>query len=93
MMALRPLEHVAHVGETTRGAFSNALVKPLPNGWTVSLSNEQYVDSQGQCWEGRGIPPEETLTVFESSNPLKSHVEVVMALAGRLGKAPLLPEK
>jgi hypothetical protein len=32
---MRALPNVRHVGETTRGAFSDTTNKPLPNGWTL----------------------------------------------------------
>src|SRR5438874_3159921 len=35
---MRALPNVVHLGETTRGAFSDQVDKPLPNGWLLVLS-------------------------------------------------------
>ena len=82
-MSLRALPNVTHYGETTRGALSDKLEKPLSNGWSVTLSNEQYLDADQKLWEGLGIPPEVQLTVFESDDPLASHLAAVRALVER----------
>ena len=79
-LALRAIETVHHYGEPTRGALSNKLEKTLPNGWSVSLSNEAYYDHEGALWEGRGVPPTCPLPVFESENPLASHRAAVSQL-------------
>jgi len=50
------LEHVTRVGDHTEGVFSDVLDKELPNGWEVGLSNEVYLDTKGNNYEGRGIP-------------------------------------
>jgi len=83
-LGMRALPNVTHAGERTRGAFSTALTKYLPNGWELSLSNEIYTDPRGIVWEGRGIEPEVPLTVFYPDNPLQGHVEAVRALARSL---------
>jgi carboxyl-terminal processing protease len=56
-MCLRALPNVTHIGEATRGSLSDILTKDLPNGWTLNLSNEVYLDSERKGWEGKGIPP------------------------------------
>ena len=77
-LSLRALPQVTHLGETTRGALSDKLEKPLPNGWEVTLSNELYLDHEGRRWEGEGIPPEIPLQVFEgTADPLASHRDAV----------------
>ena len=30
----------------------------LPNGWRYSLSRNWFVDHEGRCWEGIGVPPD-----------------------------------
>jgi C-terminal processing protease CtpA/Prc len=60
---MRALPNVVHLGEATDGSLSDELWKTLPNGWTLSLSNEIYLDSDGVLWEGRGIQPEILLPV------------------------------
>ncbi|MBZ4373905.1 S41 family peptidase [Corallococcus sp. AS-1-6] len=83
-LALRALPNVVHVGTATRGAFSDMLVKPLPNGWTVHLSNEHYADARGQDYEARGLPPQRPLEVFKSEDPWHSHARALRALADSL---------
>jgi carboxyl-terminal processing protease len=77
---MRALDNVRHVGEPTRGAFSNVLEKCLPNGWCLSLSNEIYTDHRGEVWEGRGIEPDVPISVFNPSDPLTGHPEAVRAV-------------
>ncbi|MCY1060129.1 S41 family peptidase [Nannocystis sp. SCPEA4] len=84
-LALRALPNGHHAGELTRGAFSTVLEKRLPNGWLVGLSNERYTDPQGECWEGRGIPPQIPLPVFGPENH-DGHVAAIRALLVQIGK-------
>jgi hypothetical protein len=56
-LCLGALPGTTFVGETTNGAFSDMLYKRLPNGWIFTLSNEEYRDHEGRCFEGRGIEP------------------------------------
>lgn len=79
-LALRALENVTHVGQRTRGALSDMLFKTLPNGWRLSLSNEEYRDQDGVLWEARGIEPHHALPVFVADAPLESHVAAVRAV-------------
>jgi carboxyl-terminal processing protease len=80
-MAMRALHHVTHVGQRTRGAFSE-LSRRLPNGWLVVLSNEIFVDADGKAWEGVGIPPHMPLRVFPEDGRKASPLNAVRALAG-----------
>ena len=79
-LAMGSLPNVTHVGEPTRGAFSDVLDRVLPNGWEVSLSNEVYEDVQGRVWEGRGITPDVALTVFPDANPVAGHRDAINAI-------------
>jgi carboxyl-terminal processing protease len=83
-MSMRALPNVTHVGGTTRGALSDMLWKPLPNGWTLSLSNEVYLDAGRKAWEGAGIPPQVPMEIFSTSDitsgPLKA-IRTVVDLA------------
>ena len=83
-LSMRALPNVTHIGETTRGALSDILTKPLPNGWTIGLSNEVYLDHEGRAWEGRGIPPHEMVTVFSQDDVMTGHVEAIRALVRRV---------
>ncbi|NMO14287.1 S41 family peptidase [Pyxidicoccus fallax] len=80
-LSMRALPNVTHVGTATRGAFSDVLVKPLPNGWRMELSNEEYLDAEGKLFEARGIPPEEPLDVFPADDLNGGHARAVLKLA------------
>ena len=79
-MSLKSLPNVTHVGETTRGALSDKLEKTLPNGWEISLSNEVYLDHQGREFEGKGIPPDISIPVFDWNNLMNGHIEAINKL-------------
>jgi carboxyl-terminal processing protease len=79
-MAMRALPNVTHVGQTTRGSLSDVLTKRLPNGWTVTLSNEVYLDAAGKAWEGLGIPPQTLIQVFAQSEPVAAPLRAIKAL-------------
>lgn len=81
-LSLRTQPHVTHVGETTRGALSDAVSRTLPNGWQLNLSNEVYLDSEGRHWEGIGIPPEVEMPVLLNTVPIASHHYAILTLLG-----------
>ncbi|MFP2907050.1 S41 family peptidase [Pyxidicoccus sp. 3LFB2] len=83
-LAMRALPNVTHVGTSTRGAFSDVLVKPLPNGWRMELSNELYLDPAGKLYEARGIPPQEPLDVFPEGDLSGGHAKAVLSLVERV---------
>ncbi|MEM1117082.1 MAG: S41 family peptidase [Bacteroidota bacterium] len=82
-MQMRALPTVTHVGETTRGALSDVLFRPLPNGWLLTLSNEVYLDHEGMLWEGRGIRPEAPRVLFGDGD-IDGHVEAIRRLAAEI---------
>ena len=69
------------IGSNTEGIFSSTLDKTLPNGWEYELSNETYLDLQGNNYEKSGIPPHYPINY--SSDPdefydsLKSNIELM----------------
>lgn len=76
-MSLRSLPNVTHIGEPTRGSLSDILDKTLPNGWTITLSNEIYTDHQGKLWEGPGITPHKRISVLNPQDPIASHLKAI----------------
>nr|WP_238934786.1 S41 family peptidase [Maricaulis parjimensis] len=86
-LMLRQLPHVTQAGQTTRGAFSTPLAKPLPNGWYVELANEIFADADGMVYEGIGLEPDWPLTVFDPADPVASHGAAVRAVAARMAAA------
>lgn len=55
-LAMRNLDQVTVLGESTQGVFSDALEKQLSNGYDVRLANEYYLSPQGEWFESLGIP-------------------------------------
>jgi carboxyl-terminal processing protease len=80
-LAMRTLPKVKHVGQTTRGALSDALEKSLPNGWRFTLSNEIYKSASGEVFEKRGITPTESLTVFDDNDFFSGNVKMLSTIA------------
>lgn len=58
-LALKSFPHVVHMGDTTKGDFSDQCpLRFLPNGWTYAYSNQLYTLPNGTCLEGIGIAPD-----------------------------------
>ncbi|MDO8342191.1 MAG: S41 family peptidase [Cellvibrio sp.] len=55
-IAMASLPQVTIIGEPTAGAFSDILVKRLTSDILFGISNETYLDTQGNNYEGVGIP-------------------------------------
>jgi hypothetical protein len=54
-LAMKQLPHSRSFGERTHGIFSTELVRTLPNGWQLNLSNQLYRDVDGNITEGRAV--------------------------------------
>ncbi|UNO42841.1 S41 family peptidase [Streptomyces sp. MST-110588] len=52
------------IGENTQGVFSDTMDRTLPNGWTFSLPNEEFMTARGRTYDGTGIPPAIRTPVF-----------------------------
>lgn len=52
------------IGEPTQGVFSDTLDRVLPNGWELSLPNEEFRTRDGRTFDGPGIPPDLSEPVF-----------------------------
>ncbi|MCB0462388.1 MAG: S41 family peptidase [Flavobacteriaceae bacterium] len=52
------LDNITRVGGTSEGVFSDIFERVLPNGWEFGLSNEVYLDTKGNNYEGKGIVPD-----------------------------------
>jgi carboxyl-terminal processing protease len=57
-LALRGSGQAQLVGAPAQGALSDVLARALPNGWTLTLSNEEYSAPDGTVLEGRGMQPD-----------------------------------
>ncbi len=60
-LATASLPQVAIIGEPTAGAFSDILFKRLTSDIVFGISNETYLDVDGNNYEGIGIPPDITV--------------------------------
>jgi carboxyl-terminal processing protease len=92
-LMMRALPNVTQVGGTTRGAFSDQLPKPLPNGWALALPAELYRSADGQELEGRGLRPDVPLDVFPGGDLSGGHTKAITELIakireGGIGAAP-----
>jgi carboxyl-terminal processing protease len=60
--------NVTFIGENSNGAYSDSLVKELPNGWVLSLSNERYFDLAGNYYEFTGFPVAKNFEYFNAND-------------------------
>tara|TARA_R110000868_G_C10962782_1_gene768715 strand:- start:294 stop:1850 length:1557 start_codon:yes stop_codon:yes gene_type:complete len=60
-LAMSALPHVTVIGERSQGALADVLEKQLPGGASFSLVNEYYLFSNGDWYEGQGIPVAATI--------------------------------
>lgn len=55
-LAMRERPSTILIGERSAGGFSDQLIKTLPHGLLYTISNEYYVSSAGEEFEGVGVP-------------------------------------
>ncbi|MBY0422959.1 MAG: S41 family peptidase, partial [Parvularculaceae bacterium] len=67
--ALAVLPQATLLGRPTRGAWSDAIPKTLPNGWTFTLSIEEAFTPEGAPLEVAGVKPDVVTTAPQSSDP------------------------
>lgn len=60
-LAMRTLPQVSSIGDTTAGAFSNLVLREMPNGWGYSMSIGDWRAADGTSFEGIGLPPDELI--------------------------------
>lgn len=80
-IATLPYPNVFRVGEPTAGAMSDVLMKPLPNGWQVGISNEIFRSANGQDVEVSGIKPDIVVYNHFSPQTLSTKRDVVLETA------------
>src|SRR5712692_3736793 len=85
---MRALPNVTHIGGTTRGALSDMIEKPLPNGWSLALACEIYRDPAGENYEVRGIPPKVQFEVFPPDDPIGGYPRRILALMDDIPREP-----
>jgi C-terminal processing protease CtpA/Prc/Tfp pilus assembly protein PilF len=55
-LAMRILPHVTLVGDMSSGVFADVYGDQLPNGWRFGVPYKLFLDQNGFCWEGIGVP-------------------------------------
>ena len=78
-LAMRVLPHVTIVGDTTSGCNADSKRVMLPNGWTCTIPFNLFLDQNGFCWEGIGIPPD--IRQINSKEDIKNGKDRVVELA------------
>lgn len=78
-LALGNMPHVTILGEPGSGAFSDVLPKVLPNGWTFSLSNEVYFQTNDENYEALGAPVDVAVTTWLQEDRLNGQDSVLDA--------------
>lgn len=83
-LMMKALPNVKHVGGVTRGAYSDQLPKPLPNGWAFALPAELYKAPDGGDLEGRGLTPDTPLVIFPSQDLSGGHAKAIEGLLAEI---------
>jgi hypothetical protein len=79
--ALRTQSHVTQIGETTQGAFSARVVRPLINGWEYTIAVQKVLNMDNKCLEGIGIVPDiEVENTWEKINRNAEDTQLEYAL-------------
>jgi CubicO group peptidase (beta-lactamase class C family) len=65
-LALKSLPQVTVIGEATQGSLSDTMQRSMPNGWTLTFGNEQYLDANKQLLEVKGITPHQQASAYLS---------------------------
>ena len=66
--SLAVLPQARLIGQPTAGAWSDAIPKTLPNGWTYTLSVESAYTPEGRLLEGSGVEPDERTPEAEDAS-------------------------
>jgi len=57
-LAMRERDDVVSIGDTTAGAFSDAILREAGNGWAYTISVGDYRAADGLSYEGIGLAPD-----------------------------------
>ena len=71
-MTMDELPHVKLVGMNTLGILSGMLGKSI-GPFYLTLSNQRLINSKGQYFEGKGVPPDIPLNVFSKNQVFDGH--------------------
>ncbi|WP_187696590.1 S41 family peptidase [Xanthovirga aplysinae] len=67
-MALKDLENITVIGDTTAGSIGYFIGRELPNGWVYSITTALTSDRNGISYEGMGIPPDEVVWISKADS-------------------------
>jgi hypothetical protein len=68
-------------GMTTQGVFADNMDRKLPNGWSITVGNEDYLAPDGHNYEDTGIPPTVNVPVF-TPEQLAAHQDPALDMTG-----------
>jgi C-terminal processing protease CtpA/Prc len=68
-------------GMTTQGVFADNMERKLPNGWTITVGNEDYLAPDGHNYEGLGIAPTTEVPIF-TPEQLAHHQDPALDMPG-----------
>ncbi|MCX7986602.1 MAG: S41 family peptidase [Bacteroidales bacterium] len=66
VLAMTSFSNVKVIGDTTGGGTSIPVVRELPNGWLLSLSNSQLINNEGLDIQFKGYPPDVTIIMNDN---------------------------
>jgi carboxyl-terminal processing protease len=79
VLALRQMDGVTIIGDTTNGAISTTVARQLPNGWGYRIAPQDVEAPGGEVYEGKGIPP--AIFIQNSMTDLAAGRDVVLEKA------------
>ncbi|WP_240223318.1 serine hydrolase [Rheinheimera hassiensis] len=88
---MKSIPQVTLLGEASNGALSDMLQIALPNGWLLTLSNEHYLDMQGNSYEVTGIPADIETAVFSLQDNALSRVQAYDTALSLVNKSFAMP--
>lgn len=68
-------------GMATQGVFADNMDRKLPNGWTITVGNEDYLAPDGHNYEDTGIPPTTDVPLFTAAQ-LTDHQDPAIDMTG-----------
>jgi carboxyl-terminal processing protease len=78
-LAMRVLPNVTVVGDATSGVFADVYGDALPNGWRFSVPFKLFIDQEGFCWEGIGVPA--NIRQINTKDDIEAKQDKVLELA------------
>ena len=80
VLAMKRFPYVTVIGDTTGGVMANNIRRELPNGWVYRVSIGKWFSADGEFFEAVGIPPDISVHVAASDEPLERDVILEKAI-------------